>query len=199
MVLAGVVAVAALGVGGWLVLRGGSDGGASGTVTGSTSAGPTAGGPATGAVQEVGGRTYTVEAVDTAGTCLGHAYGDTADFFAANDCTGLSRALYSTEIGGEPVVVSVARVRLADAATARDLRSLTDSNGSGNVSDLLREGVRYTGSPAELSRAEYASAVSGATVTIVESAWVNQDAGSSAEIDQVATDGLALAVPPFPA
>ena len=94
----------------------------------------------------------------------------------------------------------MSRVRLPDAATARDLRALTDRNGSGNVSDLLREGVRYTGSPAELSGAEYASAVSGPTVTIVESAWVDEDAdGSSADVDQVADDGLALAVPPFPA
>jgi hypothetical protein len=195
-----VVAVAVLGIGAWLFLRGGTDGGGSGAATGSTSAEPTAGGLEVGTVQEVGGVTYTVEAAETDGTCLGHAYGDTADFFADNDCTGLSRALYSAEIGGEPVVVSVTRVRLADAAAARNLRSLTDRNGSGNVSDLLREGVRFTGSPAELSGAEYASAVSGPTVTIVESAWVDQNAGgSSADIDQVADDGLSLAVPPFPA
>ncbi|MCW2531333.1 MAG: uncharacterized protein JWP62_903 [Blastococcus sp.] len=199
-VLAGVVAVAVLGIGAWLFLRGGTDGDGSGAATGSTSAEPTAGGLEVGTVQEVGGVTYTVEAAETDDTCLGHAYGDTADFFADNDCTGLSRALYSAEIGGEPVVVSVNRVRLVDAAAARSLRSLTDRNGSGNVSDLLREGVRFTGSPAELSGAEYASAVSGPTVTIVESAWVNEDAdGSSADIDQVATDALALAVGPFPA
>jgi hypothetical protein len=199
MMLIGVVAVAVLGIGGWLFLRGGQDGGG-GTAPASTSAGPTAAGPEVGAVQAVGGVTYTVEAVQADGTCRGHAYGDTAAYFAANDCTGLSRALYSAELGGKPVVVSVSRVRLADASAARDLRSLTDRNGSGNVSDLLREGVRYTGSPAALSGAEYASAVSGPTVTIVESAWVNQGAkGSSADIDQVANDGLALAVPPFPA
>jgi hypothetical protein len=138
--------------------------------------------------------------VQSDASCLGHAYGTTADFFADNDCTGLSRALYSTEVGGESVVVSVSRVRLADATTARNLRSLTDANGSGNVSDLLREGVRYTGSPAELAGAEYASAVSGTTVTIVESAWVDEDAeGSSADIDSIADSGLALATPPFPA
>jgi hypothetical protein len=199
MVMVGLVAVAALGVGAWLVLRSGPDDGG-GSATAASSAEPTTDGPEVGAVQDVGGVSFTVEAVQTDGTCLGHAYGDTADFFADHDCTGLSRALYSTEVGGEPVVVSVSRVRLADAATARNLRSLTDANGSGNVSDLLREGVRYTGSPAELSGAEYASAVSGTTVTIVESAWVEEDAeGSSADIDQVADSGLALAVPPFPA
>jgi hypothetical protein len=200
MVLAGVLVVALLGVGAWVLLQGGSGGDGGDTASDSSSAEPIAGGPAVGDTQVVSGTTYTVEAVDTQTSCLGHAYGATADFFADNDCTGLSRALYSTEIGGEPVVVSVARVQLADAATARSLRSLTDANGSGNVSDLLREGVRYTGSPAELSGAEYASAVSGTTVTIVESAWVDEDAeGSSADIDRAADDGLALAVPPFPA
>jgi hypothetical protein len=200
LVLAALVVLAVLSVGGWLLLRGGPDAGpGSGTAAGSSAAQPTAGGPAAGTVQEIGGVEYTVEAVEVDDTCLGHAYGDTADFFADNDCTGLSRALYSAEIDGEPVVVSVIRVRLADTASARELRSLTDRNGSGNVSDLLREGVRYTGSPAELAGAEYASAVSGATVTIVESAWVGEGAdGGSTKIDQMADDGLALAVPPFP-
>ena len=200
MVLAGVVVVMLLGVGGWLFLRSNEDGPGSGGSASAATAEPTVGGPDVGAVQDVGGVSYTVQAVDTQKSCLGHAYGRTADFFADSDCTGLSRALYTTEIGGEPVVVSVARVRLADAAAARALRALTDANGSGNVSDLLREGVRFTGSPAELSGAEYASAISGTTVTIVESAWVDEDAeGGSTDIDQVADDGLALAVPPFPA
>jgi hypothetical protein len=200
MALLGLVAVAVLGVGGWLILGGGAGGDAGDSSSGTTAADPTAGGPQQGAVQQVGSTSFTVQAVDVVDSCLGHAYGATADFFAENDCTGLSRALYSAEVGGESVIVSVSRVRLADAAAARSLRSLTDANGSGNVSDLLREGVRYTGSPAELSGAEYASAVSGSTVTIVESAWVDEDAeGSSADIDKVADDGLALAVPPFPA
>jgi hypothetical protein len=200
MSLAGVLVVALLAVGGWLVLRNGADNSGTGRAAASTSAGATADGPAVGTVQTVDGVDFTVEAVDTENTCVGHAYGDTEAFFADTDCTGLSRALYSTDVGGEPVVVAVSRVRMADAGSARQLRSLTDRNGSGNVSDLLREGVRYTGSPSKLSGAEYASAVSGTTVTIAESAWVNADSkGSSTDIDKLADDGLALAVAPFPA
>jgi hypothetical protein len=200
LVAAAVLFVAVLGVGGWLFLLGDRDGAGSGTAANSSAAATSAPGPEAGDVQTVAGTEYTVEAVQVDDTCLGHAYGDTADFFGNVDCTGLSRALYSTEIGGEAVVVSVVRVQLPDAATARDLRALTDTNGSGNVSDLLREGVRYTGSPAELTGTEYASALSGPVVTIVESAWVAEDAeGDSAEIDRVADEGLALQVPPFPA
>lgn len=156
-------------------------------------------GPAVGSVQQVAGVSYTVRAAEVDDTCVGNAYGDTAAFFQASDCTGLARALYSAEVGGREVVVSVARVRMPDTVAARDLRGLTDTNGSGNVSDLLREGSTYPGGPAELTGAEYASAVSGSTVTIVESAWVEPSAGGTdAEVDQVATDGLSLTTPAIP-
>ncbi|SOE02412.1 hypothetical protein [Blastococcus haudaquaticus] len=195
--LVGLLLVAGLAFGGWLLLRDPEDGGA--TDAAPSSSAPAPAGPAAGDVQLVGGVEYTAQAVQLDDTCAGHAYGDTADFFTDTDCTGLSRALYSTQVDGAPVVVSVVRVQMPDTATARALQALTDRNGSGNVSDLLREGVRYTGSPAELSGAEYASAVSGTAVTIVESAWVEEDAeGGSAEIDRIADAALALPVPPFP-
>ncbi|TQN44004.1 hypothetical protein FHU33_3481 [Blastococcus colisei] len=197
--LVGVLVLALLGVGGWLLLRDG-DGGGSGTDAAPSTAQTQEAGPEVGDTQLVGGTSFTVEAVQVDDTCAGHAYGDTAAFLAATDCTGLSRALYSAEVEGAPVVVSVVRVRMPDTGVARELQTLTDRNGSGNVSDLLREGVRYPGSPAELSGAEYASAVSGSAVTIVESDWVDEDApGGSPAIDAIADAGLALPVPPFPA
>ncbi|SFE27894.1 hypothetical protein [Blastococcus tunisiensis] len=197
LAVVGVLVLVALGVGGWLLLRD-QDGG---TATGPTATATTPPeGPAVGDVQAVGGAEYRVEAVQVDETCAGHAYGDTAAFLAATDCTGLSRALYSTQVEGAPVVVSVVRVRMPDTAVARQLQALTDRDGSGNISDLLREGVRYPGSPAELSGAEYASALSGTAVTIVETDWVDEGAaGGSAAIDAVADAGLTLPVPPLPA
>ncbi len=194
-----LVAVALLVGGGWLLLDG-RDGSTDGAAAADQSAPASApAGPQVGVVQTVAGQDYTVQAVNSTGTCAGHAYGAVAEFFAATDCTGLSRALYSTDVRGEEVVVSVARVQMPDGTAARDLRALADQNGSGNVSDLLREGVRYQGSPAKLAGAEYASALSGPTVTIVEAAWVEADSQSrSADIDRVAGDALALDVPPLP-
>ncbi len=85
---------------------------------------------------------------------------------------------------------------MGDAEGARALRALADRNGSGNVSDLLREGVRYPGGPEGLSGAEYASAVDGSTVTIVETAWAGDGAGgSSADLDVVAATALVLSMP----
>jgi hypothetical protein len=194
-----LVLVVAIGLLAWSMLRdpsGGSGGNRGTNATTST----TPAGPQVGSVQQVAGVDYTLQAAQVDHTCVGHSYGQTADFFATTDCTGVSRALYSAELDGGPVVVSVSRVRMADAATARKLQSLTDRNGSGNISDLLREGVRYTGSPDRLRNAEYASALNGSTVTIVESAWVDAGSGgSSADIDLVATNGLALETRELPA
>ncbi|MGY2128291.1 hypothetical protein [Blastococcus sp. SYSU DS0617] len=197
LVVAAVLVLALVGVGLALGLadRDGDDGAAAPTEP--SDAAPA--GPVVGSVQQVAGVSYTVRAADVDDTCVGNAYGDTAAFFQASDCTGLARALYSAQVGGREVVVSVARVRMPDTAEARRLRGLTDTTGTGNVSDLLSEGVRYPGGPEELSDAEYASAVSGSTVTIVESDWVDPSAGgTAAELDQVATSGLSLATPAIP-
>ncbi len=194
-----VVLVVAIALLAWSMLHGSSGG--SDAAGGTTAAPPetSTAGPKIGTVQEAAGVAYTLEAAQVDDTCVGHSYGETADFFATTDCTGVSRALYSARIDGGPIVVSVSRVRMADPAAARQLQELTDRNGSGNISDLLREGVRYTGSPDELSGAEYASALNGSTVTIVESDWVDADStGSAADIDLVASNGLALETQPLP-
>jgi hypothetical protein len=155
-------------------------------------------GPQPGDSVDLEGRTYTAQAVDLVDTCHDHAYGRVAEFLAATDCAGLSRALWATQLDGRRVVVSVSRVRMPDSATARELQSMTDESGTGNVNDLLREGKRYSGGPEGLSDAEYASAVSGPVVTIVESSWVDAGAGDAAEVDAVASSALQLESPPFP-
>jgi hypothetical protein len=196
VVAAALVLVVVLGVGGWLLLRGG-DPGAGGTApaaaaTPSATATGSGAAPATGATVQVDGVTYTMEVGTVDRSCGEHAYGTVADFFASQDCVGVSRALWSADVDGQPAVVALSRVVMPDAAAAQALRALTDGNGTGNVSDLLREGVSYGGAPARLSDAQYASALEGATVTIVESSWSAAGPGTSAELDVLASNGLTL-------
>jgi hypothetical protein len=80
---------------------------------------------------------------------------------------------------------------MPDAANAQALRSLADTDGSGNVSDLLREGARYDGGPTKLSNAQYASAQQGTTVTIVETSWTGT-AGTASALDALASAALSL-------
>ncbi|MBB3082717.1 hypothetical protein [Geodermatophilus sabuli] len=199
LVAVALALVAVLGIGAALLFGDDETPAASGAVpseAGNTAEPDVATGPEPGDREVVDGNTFVVEEVRVDATCVGNAYGTVADFFADTDCTGLARALYSTETGGRPVVVSVVTVDMGDTAGARALRALTDRNGSGNVSDLLREGVRYDGGPDGLSGAEYASAVSGSTVTIVETAWAAPGAtGSTADLDVLASTALVLPMP----
>ncbi|MGY1688675.1 hypothetical protein [Geodermatophilus sp. SYSU D01105] len=201
LVSAALLLVVVLGIGAALLFGGNDDDRAS-AGTGTSEAGDTtapaevAPGPATGDREVVDGRTFVVRGVRVDDTCAGNAYGAVADFFADTDCAGLGRALYSTDVDGRPVVVSVSVVDMGDSAAARALRALADRNGSGNVSDLLREGVRYDGGPDQLSKAEYASAVSGSTVTIIETAWAGGGTkGSAEDLDVVASSALTLPMP----
>ncbi|MGY1780864.1 hypothetical protein [Geodermatophilus sp. SYSU D01036] len=156
---------------------------------------PQEAGPQPGERTVLDGLEFVLQRVQVDDTCVGNSYGDVADSFERTDCTGLARALWSTDVDGRAVVVSVATVDMGDTVAARDLRDLTDRNGSGNVSDLLREGVTYPGAPAGLSGAEYASAVQGPVVTIVETAWTGPGEGGTAELDLVAGTGLSLPMP----
>ncbi|MGY1712546.1 hypothetical protein ACI8AC_23850 [Geodermatophilus sp. SYSU D00758] len=201
LLAAAVALVVVLGIAGVLLLSGGEDdvAAARGTTTSAATGAPEPPedpGPRPGDREVVDGLTLVAREVQVADTCVGNSYGAVAEFFASSDCAGLARALWSTEVGGRPVVVSVSAVDMGDAASARALRALTDQSGTGNVSDLLREGVRYQGGPEALSKAEYASAVSGATVTIVETSWVDPArTGSSADLDVVAGTSLVLPMP----
>ena len=198
LVAAALLLVVLLGFGVPALLDGSDDGAAAGasSPTAGQVAAPAAAGPQPGESETVDGRTFVAEQVQTDPTCLGNAYGAVADFFADSDCAGLARALYSTDVGGRPVVVSVSVADMGDTAGARALQALADRNGSGNVNDLLREGVRYPGGPDQLSGAQYASAVSGSTVTIVETAWAGPGStGSTADLDVVASTALVLPMP----
>jgi hypothetical protein len=140
---------------------------------------------------DVNGTTFTLQVVEEDSTCAGHAYDAVAAFFASSDCTGLSRSLWSADTGGKPAVVSLSRVTMPDVANAQALRSLADTDGSGNVSDLLREGVRFAGGPTKLTGAQYASDQQGTTVTIVETSWA-ATAGTSSALDALASSALSL-------
>jgi hypothetical protein len=194
LVAAGLALVVGLAVVGVLLLGGDDDGGSADAAPSTSAPASTSSpeGPAVGTTEVVNGVTFTLQASQSDTTCREHAYDAVADFFATSDCTALARSLWSAETGGQPAVVSLSRVTMPDVASAQALRALADTDGSGNVSDLLREGVRYDGGPASLSRAQYASAQQDATVTIVETSWTGSGTGATSALDALASTALAL-------
>ena len=127
------------------------------------------------AAQTIGGYSFEPGANDSRAQCAAHAYGEVKAFLTEQPCTRLERALFLTEVDGKPVAVSVAEVTMPDADGAAALKAMTDTSGTGNVNDLLREDVRPDGYPSAevITGGEYASSVIETKVRIVEAAFVD--------------------------
>ncbi|MQA10385.1 MAG: hypothetical protein GEU98_17875 [Pseudonocardiaceae bacterium] len=125
-------------------------------------------------------------------SCTGHAYGKIRGFFARTDCQQLSRALYTTTKEGHKTLVSVAVVEMRTAADAKRLKRLTDTDGTGNVADLVREGKAPMPNAPEVSGGGYASRLAGRYVTIVESQAFDKAAGDEL-LGRISTNALRLA------
>ncbi|MEJ2889929.1 hypothetical protein [Actinomycetospora aeridis] len=144
------------------------------------------------ATRVVDGVTYTRQVATTDTSCEGHAYNQAASFLRERGCLHLDRSLWSGNAEGQEVVVAVATVQLADTSTASAFRSLVDSNGTGNVSDLLREGRGYPGAPQALSGQGYASAQLGDRVVVAEADGIDPDFTDGDALDRISRAGLAL-------
>ncbi len=128
-------------------------------------------------------------------TCDDHAYGDTQGFFKQHTCEQLTRSVFTTTVKGRTIYTSVSVVEMADEQTAADLRKLTDTDGSGNVSDLVREGVVPVDGLKSLSNGGgYDSSQHGTQVIIVESDYDPKASrgGTESELDDVCTDAIRL-------
>ncbi|OZM74641.1 hypothetical protein CFN78_04425 [Amycolatopsis antarctica] len=123
--------------------------------------------------------------------CVAGSYGEIQDWFRDHPCQSLSRGLYVTEVEGKRALVSVALVTMPDARLAQQFKAITDTDNTGNVADLVRDGsAKIPGAP-RVATGEYQSRVSEATVTIVETNFFDgvQDA---ALLPRIAADALLL-------
>ncbi|WP_219414814.1 hypothetical protein [Pseudonocardia nigra] len=108
--------------------------------------------------------------------CAAHSYGQVQEFFRAQPCATLFRALFTVRDARRNVVlVAVAWVEMPDAASAREYHRLVDTHGTGNVTELSRERgpyrrVRFTGE-------QYASRRDGTTLVNAQAQPVGRTAG----------------------
>lgn len=123
--------------------------------------------------------------------CVANSYGKIKDWFAEHPCTKLDRTLHVTDVEGKRALVSVALVTMPDQAQATQLKAITDTDNTGNVNDLVRDGsVQIPGAP-NVAQGEYQSKADGATVTIVEANFFDghEDA---ALLPRIANDAVRL-------
>lgn len=127
--------------------------------------------------------------------CGEHSYDDVKGFLTETPCERLTRNVYVTTVEDRKIYTSVAVVRMADDEAAAKLRGLTDQNGTGNVNDLVREGVvKVDGLDALSKDGGYESAQQGQELVIVEASY---DPGASAggtdgELEEIVVDAIRL-------
>jgi hypothetical protein len=186
MRILGLIAVAVLsGLVWWYIQSDNGDGGAAGD------------GGANGQQQSGGAYDFTakLDSPKVDNDCGAHAYGKTEQFFAEHPCQQLTRSAFTAKVGGRTVYTSVSVVAFDNAQDAADLQKLTQADNTGNVNDLVREGVLEVDGLKTLSAdGGYASEVQGNKITIVESDYDPQsgDGGSEDELDDVSSDALRL-------
>lgn len=179
---AGVLVLAVLGI--WAL-------GSSGSPVSGQQASRTAA-PTSTPIRVAGGYQFTQHAARTDADCAANAYGKVADFFRATPCIKLDRALYTTTVDGRLLVASVAVVRLGTEQAATELKKLADANGTGNVSDLLRAGVRVPSGPDSLTDAGYAASRDGSSVVIAEADFADPAVHDGDLLDRVSQAAVQL-------
>jgi hypothetical protein len=131
--------------------------------------------------------------------CAKHAYGDTRTFLSQTPCDHVARQLFVTKADGRTVYTSVSVVVMPDEDKADQLRRITDTDGKGNISDIVRDGVvKIPGLKSLSGRDGYASKQIGREVVIVESDFKPKDKSDDKKADQdlldrVSDDALRLA------
>jgi hypothetical protein len=92
-------------------------------------------------------------------TCFDHAYGSIVTFLTTHPCGGLDRVLATTTVNGRPV--GFAESQTGFPGTPHNLYGetgkfiqLEEADGTGSVSDLMREGYRLPSGPTSVPSGE---------------------------------------------
>ncbi|MDX8145297.1 hypothetical protein SK854_24510 [Lentzea sp. BCCO 10_0061] len=129
--------------------------------------------------------------------CAAHATSQTQAFFKTTPCLQLTRAFYTAKLpSGSTVYSSVSVVKMKTADEARQLRELTQKDGTGNVKDLVLDKAISVPPLTTLANGGYASEQRDQLVVIVESDSPTRGADALAhnkEMKRVSADAIRLA------
>ncbi len=125
------------------------------------------------------GRTYLVKVwvQTTTQSCAAHAYGaPVINYLDAHPCGSLTRSLATTVINGRGVGISQCTIGFVGTApqtysTAGKFRSLVQTDGTGSLDDLLREGYRLPSGPTAVPQPDAFDALDQDAGVSVFDAW----------------------------
>ncbi|GAA1224302.1 hypothetical protein GCM10009676_02240 [Prauserella halophila] len=124
--------------------------------------------------------------------CAANSYGDVVGWFREHPCDRVHRSLYETRTQDARALVSVVVVTMPGQTGAKQLKVTTDTEGTGNVNDLVRDGTATLPGAPNVAGGEYASRVVGNRLTIVEVQFFEDTSGSQELLGEIAHDALRL-------
>jgi hypothetical protein len=134
---------------------------------------------------------WTRRASDSQTDCAAHSYGQVQSFFARTPCTSVQRLLATTNRSGRTVIIASSVVSFRTAAQAEQYLGVVNTDGTGNIADLLRDGVSYPGAPEQLPDAAYASRLDGNRVLVAEAGYVGgTSSASDPTLREIAQEGV---------
>jgi len=129
--------------------------------------------------------------------CAAHATGQTQAFLKTTPCLQLTRAFYTTKLpDGRIVYSSVSVVKMRNADEAKQLKELTEKDGTGNIKDLVLDKAVSVPPLTTLANGGYASEQRDQEVVIVESDSPTRGPDALAhnkEMKRVSADAIRLA------
>src|SRR5699024_5321735 len=119
------------------------------------------------------------------------------DFFQDQECVHRTRALYTTTLdNGDRVVTTVTTVLMPDKAKAGELDGLLSEEATGNINDLVDQGMATEEDLPELNDKAYDSEQQGELVVIGDSAYLDRDTPENdPRLLRVTSDALQLGWP----
>lgn len=124
------------------------------------------------------GTTYSIAvwAEQESKDCAAHAYGQVAQFLATHPCTGIDQLLATTVVNGRAVGFAQNSVGFSGGMNtsyraAGSFRTLINSDGTGNMNDLLREGYRLPAGPDHVPSPDAFKALGQDAGVVVVDAW----------------------------
>ncbi|MGH3521054.1 MAG: hypothetical protein ACRDQ7_27490 [Haloechinothrix sp.] len=108
---------------------------------------------------------------DSGADCVRVSYGEVKTWFRDHPCERVVRGLYTTRKKDARAVVSIIVVTMPSAERAEQLKAIVDTSGTGNVSDLLRDGSATLPGAPDVAGGSYAANSTGQHVTIIEASF----------------------------
>jgi hypothetical protein len=116
---------------------------------------------------------YAVQVTDVITDCANHSYGRTKRSFKAHNCVTAKRSLATGQVNGRQTLFVMSRIEMASVGAAASIKEILDSDGTGNLNDLLREGESFPGAPGKMPSSGYASVQTGKVIVVTEAGFAD--------------------------